>query len=519
MLKNAELRVLILSSLLLSCRLFFCGALSAQPPSVEAGASASGNITLDFKDADIRNVLKIISYKSGTNIVTTPDVIGNVTIRLNDVPWERALDAILQTYGYGYEKKSNIIFVAPIDKLTAQKKQQVELAQVQPTVSHVYMLKYLDAQDAKKALEPQLSPRGKITVLEMTGQAGWEFGSDALGKRKRVSEEKLGRSKTLIISDIPPVLDKIDEVIAQIDVIPQQIMIQTRIVEVSRDTLRDLGIDIGTGTTGATDPSVNTHTGSTAYGLGGHNLSSQVSPSGFNPLASEITGKISSTAAYYNTGLQLLFKKLNGTEFEVMLHALEEDSRTNTLSAPRIMALNNQEATILVGTRYPILKQDTTSSSSSATVTTVTLDYYQDIGIQLNVVPQVGANDCVNMVVHPAVTSYTSTLGGSGVAQYPIIETREAETRILMNDGDTIVIGGLLKDVKIKTRQGVPFLSKIPFLGLLFSRETYDMAKMDLLIFITANIIKDNDFSQEEITRIEKSMEIDGTGKGPAKEP
>jgi type II secretory pathway component GspD/PulD (secretin) len=202
-----------------------------------------------------------------------------------------------------------------------------------------------------------------------------------------------------------------------------------------------------------------------------------------------------------------------------MLHALEEDSRTNTLSAPRIMALNNQEATILVGTRYPILKQDTTSSSSSATVTTVTLDYYQDIGIQLNVVPQVGANDCVNMVVHPAVTSYTSTLGGSGVAQYPIIETREAETRILMNDGDTIVIGGLLKDVKIKTRQGVPFLSKIPFLGLLFSRETYDMAKMDLLIFITANIIKDNDFSQEEITRIEKSMEIDGTGKGPAKEP
>jgi type IV pilus assembly protein PilQ len=279
MLKNAELRVLILSSLLLSCRLFFCGALSAQPPSVDAGASASGNITLDFKDADIRNVLKIISYKSGTNIVTTPDVIGNVTIRLNDVPWERALDAILQTYGYGYEKKSNIIFVAPIDKLTAQKKQQVELAQVQPTVSHVYMLKYLDAQDAKKALEPQLSPRGKITVLEMTGQAGWEFGSDALGKRKRVSEEKLGRSKTLIISDIPPVLDKIDEVIAQIDVLPQQIMIQTRIVEVSRDTLRDLGIDIGTGTTGATDPSVNTHTGSSTYGLGGHNLSSQVSPS------------------------------------------------------------------------------------------------------------------------------------------------------------------------------------------------------------------------------------------------
>lgn len=516
------IRKFSLFCVLACCILVTGAAVQAQDaPSSEAAASIAGNVTLDFKDADIRNVLKIISYKSGMNIVTTPDVMGNVTIRLTEVPWERALDVILQTYGYGYEKKANIIFVAPIDKLTAQKKQEVELAQVQPTISRVYMLKYLDAQDAKKALEPQLSARGKITVLEMTGQAGWEFGSDALGKRKRVSEEKLGRSKTLIISDIPPVLDKIDEVIAQIDVMPQQVMIQTRIVEVSRDTLRDLGIDVGTGTSGATDPSVSTSTGSSSYGLGGHSLSSQVSPSGFNPLASEISGSITSTAAYYNTGLQLIFQKLNGTEFEVMLHALEEDSRTNTLSAPRIMALNNQEATILVGTRYPILKQDTTSSSSSATVTTVTLDYYQDIGIQLNVVPQVGANDCVNMVVHPAVTSYTSTLGGTGVAQYPIIDTREAETRILMRDGETVVIAGLLKDVKIKTRQGVPFLSKIPLLGLLFSRETFDMAKMDLLIFITANIIKENDFSREEIERIEKSMELNEIidDNGPSKKP
>jgi len=520
--RSAEFSKALLAGLFICCWTVLspdriAGAQTQETPA--AAAAAAGNVTLDFKDADIRNVLKIISYKSGMNIVTTPDVMGNVTIRLTEVPWERALDVILQTYGYGYEKKANIIFVAPIDKLTAQKKQEVELAQVQPTVSHVYMLKYLDAQDAKKALEPQLSPRGKITVLEMTGQAGWEFGSDALGKRKRVSEEKLGRSKTLIISDIPPVLDKIDEVISQIDVLPQQVMIQTRIVEVSRDTLRDLGIDVGTGTSGATDPSLTTVSTGSSTAAAGHSLSSQVSPSGFNPLASGISGNITSTAAYYNTGLQLLFQKLNGTEFEVMLHALEEDSRTNTLSAPRIMALNNQEATILVGTRYPILKQDTTSSSSSATVTTVTLDYYQDIGIQLNVVPQVGANNCVNMVVHPAVTSYTSTLGGTGVAQYPIIETREAETRILMRDGETIVIGGLLKDVKIKTRQGVPFLSRIPLLGLLFSRETFDTAKMDLLIFITANIIKENDFSQDEIIRLEKSMEMDGINKDSAKKP
>jgi type IV pilus assembly protein PilQ len=143
--------------------------------------AVSENVSLDFKEADIRNVLKIISMKSGVNIVPTADVMGNITIRLTDVPWEKALDAILKTYGFGYDKQANIIIVAPIDKLTAQKKQEVELAQVQPTATEVYSLKYLDAQDAKKALEPQLSPRGKITVLEMTGQAGWEFGGTELG--------------------------------------------------------------------------------------------------------------------------------------------------------------------------------------------------------------------------------------------------------------------------------------------------------------------------------------------------
>ena len=141
----------------------------------------SQNVTLDFKDADIRNVLKIISYKSGVNIVTTPEVMGNITIRLVDVPWEKALEVILKTYGFGYDRVGNIITVAPLEKLTALKRQEVDLAQVQPTITEVFTLKYIYAQDAKKAWEPQLSPRGKITVLEMTGQAGWEWAAASCG--------------------------------------------------------------------------------------------------------------------------------------------------------------------------------------------------------------------------------------------------------------------------------------------------------------------------------------------------
>jgi len=468
---------------------------------------ASENVTLDFKEADIRNVLKIISYKSGANIVTTPEVMGNVTIRLVDVPWEKALDVILKTYGFGYEKQGTIITVAPIEKLTAQKKQEEELAQVQPTVTEVFNLKYIDAQDAKRALELQLSPRGKITVLEMTGQAGWEFGGEELGKRKRAVGEKIGRSKVLIVSDIPPVLDKIKEVIDRIDVMPQQVLIETRIMEVNRDKLRDIGFDWGTGKTGAESSTVTATPTGKRQGVkdtsevGGHILGSELKPSGFGSKAS-ITG-----TEPYEAGLEVLFRKLTGAQFEAILHALEEDVHTNTLSAPRIMALNNQEATILIGTRYPILKTETSGTETAKT--TVTLDYYQDIGIQLNVVPQIGVNNYINMVIHPAVTAYTETLGDN---KYPIINTREAETRVLMKDDETIVIGGLLKDVKIKSTMGVPFLGKIPFLGFLFRRDTIDTEKIDLLVFISAHIVKEGEFTPEEIAKLEERL-----GMGPAK--
>jgi type IV pilus assembly protein PilQ len=472
-------------------------AAEAQVGAVE-DLAASQNVTLDFKEADIRNVLKIISMKAGVNVVTTADVIGNVTIRLVDVPWEQALDAILKTHGFAYDKQGNIIIVAPIDKLTAQKKQEVELAQVQPTATEVFALRYLDAQDAKKAIEPQLSPRGKITMLEMTGQVGWEFSGAELGKRKRAQEAAMGRSKVLIITDIVPVLDKLRAVIEKIDVKPLQILIETRIMEVSRDKLKDFGFDWGTGSTGAGTSAIVTTTTGESTAAGGHTMTSLVKPSAFGPKAADITGILP-----FNTGLAAMFQKLSGTQFEVIMHALEEDALTNTLSAPSIMALNNQEATILVGTRYPILKKEVTTSGSTP-VETITLDYYQDIGIQLNVVPQVGADNHINMVVHPAVTSFSQTLSDQ---KYPIIEMREAETRILMKDGETVVIGGLLKDIKTKSRQGIPFLSKIPLLGVIFSRDTYDTGKLDLLIFITAHVVKEGEFTPEEIAKFQQRIQ------------
>jgi type IV pilus assembly protein PilQ len=474
--------------------------------SIERDLRAAQNVTLDFKDADIRNVLKIISYKAGVNIVTTPEVMGNVTIRLVDVPWENALDAIVKTYGFGYDKRDNIITVAPIDKLTAQKKQEVELAQVQPTVTEVFSLKYIDAMDAKKTLDSQISPRGKITILETTGQAGWEFGYEELGKRKRVIEGRISRSKTLVISDIPPVLDKIREIIQKIDVLPQQILIEAKLVEVSHNKLREIGFNWGSGTGGPVSlithrdlvnvyPSAtNTETGEVQQPY----KSVDVLPS--IPLNRSATKTLGSQFLPNINVAELIFQKLTGTEFEVVLQVLETMGDANILSAPHILTLNNQEASILVGQKYPLLKS--TISTETGALTGSTLDKYQDIGIQLNVVPQISGNDTVNLIIHPAVTSFTDTVDavsstGQRMASYPIILTREADTQILIKDGETVVIGGLMTDSKNLEITGIPFLKDIPILGLFFQKRSTTLDKLDLLIFITARIIKQGELVSE----------------------
>ncbi|MCM8796833.1 MAG: secretin and TonB N-terminal domain-containing protein [Candidatus Omnitrophica bacterium] len=551
---------LMLSFLLFSCFVHFCSfaqetaqenkttgtgqQVSIQEESISnrvtatATLSSAENVTLDFKDADIQNVLKILSYKSGMNIVSTPDVIGNVTIRLVDVPWDRALDIILKTYGYGYQKQGNVILVTKMDNIS-------KIQSEEPLQTEVFILKFLDAQDAMKILIPLLSPRGKISILYTRGQKGWQFGTFKIGKES-VSGQQLTRekeesaksetiyvesspsgdilsrkaefqysvkSKILLITDTLSSLDRIRNIILpQIDRKPKQVLIEARLLEVSRDKLKDLGVDFGTGVTGAESSTPGQVDLSKTFTGGGGSLSSLFTPSVFSPLE----GTSLFPGYYpYKAGAQFILKKITGTQFEAILHALEEDVHTNTLSAPRILTLDNQEAAILVGYHTPIIAA-TVSAGSSTQDTTVsqTLDYYQEIGIRLNVVPQVNDEGYINMIIHPSVTSSNSSVTATSVAggttvttTYPVIDVREAQTQVLIKDGETIVIGGLLKDVKSKQSVGVPFLSKIPILGNFFKRETNDIQKVDLLIFITARIVNEGEFSEEEAAKLEKGID------------
>ena len=459
---------------------------------------AKETITLDFKEADIRDVLKVIAYKSGVNIVASPEVAGTVNVRITDVPWEKALDVILKSYGYAYDKQENIIMVAPLEKLTAQRKMEQDLAQVQPTVTEIVNLRYIDAGDAKKAIGPQLSPRGRVT-----GQAGWGFGGAFSEKRSRTGQTT-SRSRTMIVSDIPPVLEKISEVLVKIDVKPKQVLIETRIVEISHDKLKDIGFDFGTGPAGSAATEEAEMVAMTRNILTGSNVSGGigVTPSAFGPKAAAISAA--------NTGLQLVFQKLGGTRFEIILHALEEVVATNVLSAPSILTLDNQEATILVGEQFPIVS--TTKSSDTASTVDVSLDSYIDIGIQLNVVPQVsGINrDYINMIVHPAVTSEGTLIEN----RYPRITTRETQTQVLMRSGETIMIAGLIKDVKNESIQGVPFLRRIPWLGkVFFERTTIDTEKVELVIFITANVVDDEGLTTDQLEILEENLGLRSASK------
>jgi len=507
------------------------------------GAS-SGNVTLDFKEADISNVLKIISYKSGINIVTTPDVIGNVSVRLADVPWEVALGVILKTYGFGYQRQGNVILVTKIENIA-------KIAAEESLLTEIITLKFLDAQDAQKIIIPLLSPRGKISVLYSRGQKGWQFGTFKIGrdssssaaltkdttgvtKSETVSYEKNAagetimkkaefdpaiKSKMLVITDTASSLDIIRNVILpKIDIKPKQVLIETKIIEVNRNKLRDIGLDWGLGSiNAATTNAITTQAAGTSTAIGGHTgtiatTSNPLTPSLFSPATSTILGY-----QPYNAGGEFIFQKLTGTKFEAVIHALEDNADTNTLSAPSLLTLDNQEASMLVGYHTPILESTVTAGTSGTNSTiTQTLDYYQEIGIRLNVVPQISEDGYINMIIHPSITSSNSSVTATSTAgsatdatttDYPIIDVREVQTQVLLKDKETIVIGGLLKDVKGKETIGIPFLKDLPWgIGKLFGRETATNTKIDLLIFITARIVMENEYTPEELAKLEKRL-------------
>ncbi len=460
---------------------------------------------IKFKDADIKVVLQSIAQKAvkdgrKVNIVISPKVEGLVTVDLESVNWQTALKGVLNAYGYSYRwAGENIILVATIDEIKEREVQDKERQEIEVPKIKIFKLKYIDANDAKKTITPLLSPVGKVSVLEATGQAGWEFGDD-FAKRKRAEQGQISRTKSLIVSDVSKSLEEIEKLLVEVDIMPKQVLIKVKIMEVDKDVLDDIGFEWGTGKGGAGGVSFDQLdvNGKNTKNLGGRMWT------GVDP--SVLTDGGLNTA---KEGLKIDFKSITGSQFEVIMHALEKDKRAITLSAPSILTLNNQEASILVGSKFPIVK--TQVSEQSNQIIGGSLEKYQDIGIQLNVVPQICGEEenYVNMILHPVVSTKTGTVDikttadpPTILAQYPMLEVREAQTQAVVKDGETIVLGGLLKDAKSKEYRGIPVLDKLPFFGSLFRREGDNRSKIDLLIFITAHVIRQGEVLPQEAINI-----------------
>lgn len=499
------------------------GVADAGPLLIEPDATAQSSdmVTINVRNAQMGEVLKAYSLQTGQSIVVGPDVVSdNVNVRLNNIPWEEALDVILKPYGFGYRVVGKTVVVSKLENI-------VTVEGIEPLVSRVFKLKFLDAYDIEAICTAQLTGRGKFTILETKSLPGWEFGGSAGGGgsaaasggiRERAKKESIQKSKTFVITDVPSTITQVDNMINEIDIMPQQVLIEAKFLEVSSDFLTDIGLDFATGQNGVLDPGVQLSNPGSDNRWGLEKNDSGFEPNVFeqNPVAS-IKG-----SAPFNSGLQMLFSRVGGENFQVLLHALEQNGEINVLSAPKVLTLNNQEAAMLVGTKYPIIESQSSGSGSGtgSGTTSTTLEYYENIGIQLNVVPQICDGQHINMIVHPAVSQLRGFQSGkvgtngdeTALTDYPILQVREAETQIMIESGSTVVIGGLQEDRETEVIHKVPLLGDIPFLGRLFRRETMDMEKIDLLIFIKATIVDNGGYalaSAEEQQQREAKMNLE----------
>ncbi len=409
----------------------------------------SDRVSLDFHEADIQNVLRILSLKSGVNIVAGPEVTGLVTIKLNDVTWPKALDVILETYGYAYDRRDNIISVTTVENLKKRRDEAMLLSEQEPLMTRTFLLNYAKAAKVIESVEKMVSERGRVNYDE--------------------------RTNALIVHDTQSNIEQIAEVIDNLDQTTPQVMIEARIIETTLGDTEKLGIDW------SLEVSANGAVWDTTWPF----RKDAANTNSFLP------GNTSSDTSYVTYGT------LDFNSVSAVLQALESRSNTNTLSNPRIVTLDNQPARIVVGRQYPFPTY--TYNEEQATMQVSGWEY-KDIGVVFEVTPHVNSTGMVTLELTPKVTAIVDDAGvkveGTRV---PELTTREASTTVMIENGQTLVIGGLISDNDNESNSKVPFLGDIPLLGKLFQHSSHTKTKTDLLIFLTPHIITSEKSAQAEV--------------------
>ena len=443
---------------------------------------AGEKLSLNFQNIEVRALLQVIADFTNFNVVTSDTVTGNVTLRLKDVPWDQALDIILQAKGLGLRKSGNVIWIAPKDELAAKEKLELEskaqIALLEPLRTQSFQLNYTKAEEVARGLTGQSSGQGG------GGGAGGTT-TRILSSRGSVLFES--RTNQLFVSDIPSKLEEIQAMIAKIDIPVRQVLIEARIIEADDKFGRSLGVRLG----GSDLRGV--RGGVPGYSIGGNNratVGGNLNAVGAQTGQIDVTGVPYSDTQFVNLPAVLqgvtnpaatialsLFGASSNRFLNLEISALEADGKGKIVSSPRVITADQVKALIEQGTELPY--QTATSSGATAL-------QFRKANLKLEVTPQITPEG--NVILDVDVTK--DSVGRSTSAGFAI-DTKHVKTQVLVENGGTVVIGGIFEQADREEIVKVPFLGDIPFLGNLFKTRSKQSDKTELLIFLTPKVLSD----------------------------
>jgi len=437
-------------------------------------------LSLNFQNIEVRALLQVIADFTNFNVVTSDTVTGTVTLRLKDVPWDQALDIILQSKGLGVRKNGNVLWIAPKDELAAKEQVDLEsrkkIADLEPTRTQAFQLNYTKAEDVAKGLTGQSSAGGS---------SGSAQASRILSPRGSVIFET--RTNQLFVTDVPTKLEEIQSMITKIDIPVRQVLIEARIVEADDSFGRALGIKLG-----AVDAR-GLRGGTPGYSVGGGNsVAVGGNYTSINQTVGLSAGPISATDSQFinlpanstafsgvspATFALSLFGATANRFLNLELSALEAEGKGNIVSSPRVITADQTKARIEQGEEIPY--QQATSSGATSVA-------FKKASLRLEVTPQITPEG--NVILDLEVNKDSR---GTLTAAGPAINTKQVKTQVLVENGGTVVIGGIFTQDEQNEVNKVPLLGDIPFIGYLFQNRVKSVRKTELLVFITPKIVTD----------------------------
>ncbi|WP_137973472.1 type IV pilus secretin PilQ [Pseudomonas sp. F(2018)] len=415
---------------------------------VEAFAYSGEKLSLNFQDIDVRSVLQLIADFTNLNLVASDTVQGNITLRLQNVPWDQALDLVLKTRGLDKRQVGNVLLVAPADEIAARERQELEakqqLAELAPLRREVVQLNYAKASDIAKLFE---DAREGDLDKDMRGKVIFD-----------------DRTNSIIAYLTQARIDELRRIVVQLDIPVRQVMVEARIVEANVDFDKELGVEWrGVGL------------GDNNWVVGGTNSIEKDT----DPLEFQGGTFVDMGAAGRTSGLNLGFITDN-TLLDLELSAMEKTGNGEIISQPKVVTSDKETAKILKGTKIPYQEASSSGATSVA---------FAEANLSLEVTPQITPDNRVIMEVkvNKDAADFANQVDGT-----PSIQTNEVNAKVLVSDGETIVIGGIFSNTQSKAVDKVPLLGDIPYIGRLFRRDVVQDSKAELLVFLTPRIMNNH---------------------------